>query len=92
MLAAVPGNYQLFVHIDGHGQRLNGDHEPVEGLYPVRFWQQGDVIIDSQTLSTPVNFRPGSYTMFLGFYSGPTRLKVPGSDDDRLAAGQLPVR
>ena len=94
-LAPVPGSYKAFVHVDGRGQRMNGDHDPVDGKYPVRLWDQGDVVVDVQELSVPANYRPGSYTFFVGFYSGNGRLSVvegPKDDADRVSAGVLTVR
>jgi hypothetical protein len=94
-MAPIPGSYKPFVHIDGQGQRLNGDHEPVDGRYPLRLWDEGDVVIDRQELSVPANYRPGPYTIFMGFYAGNNRLTVthgPKDDADRLRAGILQVR
>ena len=36
-LRAVPGEYKIFVHIDGDAQRIHGDHVPVNEQYPVRY-------------------------------------------------------
>ncbi|MBX7195574.1 MAG: glycosyltransferase family 39 protein [Sandaracinaceae bacterium] len=91
----VPGGYQPFLHVDGFGQRLNGDHEPVNGRYPVRMWSEGDIVVDRQELRVPANFPPGDYTFFIGFYSGESRLEVvegPKDDANRVAAGRLRVR
>lgn len=93
--APVPGGYQLFVHIDGAGQRINGDHEPVDGRYPVRLWEPGDIVVDRQRLRVPANYRRGNLTIFVGFYSGQQRLEVvegPADDVDRGRAGILPIR
>jgi hypothetical protein len=53
-------------------------------------------VLDRQTLTVPANYRPGSYTFFIGFYSGNDRLAVtPANLDDgekRLRAGTLIVR
>jgi hypothetical protein len=87
--------YQVFVHIDGHGLRLNGDHEPVDGRYPATLWEPGDVIADMQSLTVPANFRPGDYVMYVGWFSGSNRLEVlsgPNDGVDRVRAGTLPVR
>ncbi len=92
VLDTTPGAYAIFLHVDGHGQRLNGDHEPVNELYPVRYWDKGDIIVDEQSLVVPINFRPGQYAMFIGFYSGGTRLSVQGTADNRCQAGNLTVR
>lgn len=91
----VPGSFQIFLHIDGHGLRLNGDHEPVEGRYPVRLWEPGDVVVDRQTLTVPQNYRPGPYTFYIGFYAGETRLEIRSGGNDgenRVPAGTLMVR
>jgi hypothetical protein len=91
----VPGSFTIFLHIDGHGLRLNGDHEPVEGRYPVRLWEPGDVVVDRQTLTVPQNYRPGPYTFYIGFYAGETRLQITSGGNDgenRVPAGTLLVR
>lgn len=93
--APIPGSYQIFLHVDGAGQRLNGDHEPVEGRYPVRLWDEGDIVVDRQELRVPANFPPGVYTFFIGFYAGESRLDVisgPADEVDRVRAGTLIVR
>jgi 4-amino-4-deoxy-L-arabinose transferase-like glycosyltransferase len=95
VLKNIPGNYKMFVHIDGKGLRLNGDHDPVDGKYPVRLWDQGDIIADRQELEVPAHFRRGQYTIFMGFFSGGTRLKVvegPRDDANRVRSGILRVR
>ena len=90
-----PSGYKVFVHVDGAGNRLNGDHDPVDERYPVRLWDRGDVVLDRQRLSVPGNYRPGEYTLFMGFFSGETRLHVtagPRDEDNRVRAGGLTVR
>ena len=94
VLGNAPPGYEVFVHIDGYGLRLNGDHEPVGGRYPTRVWETGDVIVDAQELSVPPNFRSGDYVIYVGLFSGGKRLEVEsGPDDgvDRIRAGLLPV-
>ncbi|HKP56010.1 MAG TPA: glycosyltransferase family 39 protein [Polyangiales bacterium] len=92
--AGVPG-YKVFVHVDGQGQRIHGDHEPVDGKYPLRLWDPGDVIVDEQKLDVPANFRAGDYTIYMGFYSGESRLKIesgPNDGSDRATAGVLRIQ
>jgi hypothetical protein len=94
-LRAVPGDHKIFVHIDGDGQRIHGDHVPVEERYPVRYWDEGDVIVDRQKLEVPGTFRPATFTIFMGFFVGETRLEVTeGEKDDanRVRAGVLRIR
>lgn len=95
VMSPIPGSYQIFLHVDGQGQRLNGDHEPVEGHYPVRLWDEGDIVVDRQTMRVPANFPPGQYTFFIGFYAGENRLEIvsgPEDDVNRARAGTLVVR
>lgn len=95
VLDRISGNYKPFVHIDRGSQRIHGDHEPVDGKYPVRLWSPSDVIVDRQTVAIPANMRPGTYEIFTGFFSGETRLKVvEGRNDgsDRVRAGTIEVR
>ncbi|MEZ4247449.1 MAG: glycosyltransferase family 39 protein [Polyangiales bacterium] len=95
-LQRVPGSYKIFLHVDGAGNRLNGDHDAVEERYPVRLWDEGDVVLDRQTLTVPANYRPGSYTFFIGFYAGNDRLGITPADLDdgekRMRAGTLIIR
>jgi hypothetical protein len=105
--AMVPniGSYKIFLHIDGHGQRLNGDHDPVSDLYPIARWQQGDIVVDRQELDVAANYPPGTYTIWIGLYAGSHRLQLGElracsagqrsnckDNANRLNAGPLEVR
>jgi 4-amino-4-deoxy-L-arabinose transferase-like glycosyltransferase len=95
VVGRAPSGYQVFVHIDGHGMRLNGDHVPVGGRYPTQLWDHGDVIVDTQELRVPANYPVGDYTIYIGLFSGSTRLEVKSGLDDgdnRVDAGALRVR
>jgi hypothetical protein len=95
VLGRVPSGYKVFVHIDGHGLRLNGDHVPVGGRYPTKLWEKGDVIVDTQELTVPANYRVGEYVIYIGLFSGSKRLEVksgPGDEENRVNAGTLHVR
>lgn len=89
------GVYQSFLHVDTEGQRINGDHDPVDGMYPVRLWNEGDIVVDRQRVSVPATTPPGTYTMYIGFFRGESRLKVlsgPKDDADRVLAGTVQIR
>ena len=89
------GAYQAFLHVDAEGQRINGDHDPVDGMYPVRLWSEGDIVVDRQRVSVPATTPPGTYTMYTGFFRGEARLKVlsgPKDDADRVLAGTIQIR
>ncbi len=93
--APIGGSYQMFVHIDGPGQRIHGDHEPVQGRYPVRLWEPGDVVVDRQELRVPANYTRGALTIYQGFFAGDSRLQIksgPSDGEDRARLGVLNVR
>jgi len=95
VLEKLPVAHKVFVHIDGNGLRLNGDHDPVGGRYPPKLWETGDVVADTQELMVPANFRNGDYDMYVGWFSGANRLKVESDSNDgadRVLAGPLRVR
>ncbi|MGB5810529.1 MAG: glycosyltransferase family 39 protein [Polyangiales bacterium] len=90
-----PRGYEVFVHVDGYGRRINGDHVPIEGSYPFKYWMEGDVVVDPQTLRVPANFPSGDYPIYVGLFKGETRLEVTTGDHDgsnRVHAGNLRVR
>jgi len=86
--------WETFIHIDGHGQRHNGDHETVGGRYPLRFWLPGDTIRDTYELTLEPNFGPGLYDVYFGLFIGSRRLEVQRGkhDDDRIFGGKIRVR
>lgn len=95
VLRAPTRDWRIFVHVDGAGLRLNGDHDPVEGLLPTRQWQVGDTIADTQELSVPSSYPAVDFTLYLGFYSGNDRMTIVSGEhtpDNRAIAGQLSVR
>jgi hypothetical protein len=94
-ISSGPAGYRIFVHIDGRGQRIHGDHDPLDGKYPVRLWDPGDVIVDEQKLDVPASYGRGDYTIYIGFYSGESRLSVESGASDgsnRAVAGVLRIQ
>jgi hypothetical protein len=64
-------------------------------VYPVKLWEEGDIIVDKHRLEVPSTYRPATFTIFMGFYSGDTRLTVnegPRDDENRVRAGALRIR
>ncbi|HMI91838.1 MAG TPA: glycosyltransferase family 39 protein [Polyangiales bacterium] len=95
VIKATPGAHRIFVHVDDNTMRIHGDHDPVDGHYPVRMWDVGDVIVDRHKLEVPASYPGGDYTIYMGFYSGDTRLLVkegPKDDANRVRAGVLRIR
>jgi hypothetical protein len=97
-LSKVTGDYEVFVHVDGMGDRINGDHDPAEGLFPTRYWRPGDFVIDRQKLRIPFFARPSreptAYQMYVGLFRGESRLPLAEGEgnDNRLYGGVLRVR
>jgi hypothetical protein len=87
--------YRVFVHVDGEGKRIHGDHDPVENAYPVTLWEPGDIIVDSHKIDVPASSHAGEYSILMGFYSGDTRLPLrqgPNAGEDRARVGVLRIR
>lgn len=95
VLKHMPSDYKVFLHIDGRGTRINGDHDPLSGQYEMRLWAPGDVIADRHEVKINATSPAGRYQMMMGFFSGRNRLKVtagPMDDADRVKAGALQIR
>jgi hypothetical protein len=90
----VNGEWEMFIHIDGHQRRFNGDHKPMESKYPMSLWQVGDYVVDDYEFALEPNFTPGAYMVYYGFFIGDTRLKVTRGKhhEDRIEGGNLVVQ
>jgi hypothetical protein len=88
-------SYEVFVHLDGPGGRVHGDHKPVDGLYPSNTWNAGDYVIDEVKMRIPAHYAPGTYTLHVGLFQGSHRAEViegKKDNDNRIVAGTLEVR
>ncbi len=72
-------NYEMFIHVDLGGNRLNGDHDPVHGYYPMRNWVPGEIVRDQFDIDVSRADPSGTYHVYLGFFRGDDRLEVVGS-------------
>jgi 4-amino-4-deoxy-L-arabinose transferase-like glycosyltransferase len=83
VLGQVPANYKVFVHIDGAGGRIHGDHDPVGGRYPTQLWRAGDFIVDTHEVKLPLLATgSGRHEVFAGFWRGEQRLRVTAGPQD----------
>lgn len=83
VLQPLGGNYRVFLHFDGTGARINGDHIPLAGKYPTNYWTKGQYITDEHRMSTSrLNQSAGYYQVFTGLW--------PGGDGARLRVSQGP--
>ncbi len=95
---AIAHDYAVFVHLADSGDRVRRqqDRSPVNGTYPTRAWQPGELIVDAYDL--PGETEPGVYSLFVGMYDPATLARVPVYDsngiplrDDRVLLTQVTI-
>jgi hypothetical protein len=95
VLAPMPSEWDMFIHIDGFHRRHNGDHKVCQSKYPMSLWLKDDLIMDDHEFTLEPNFSPGPYTIYFGFFVGDQRLKLksgPSDKDNRVNGGTLRVQ
>jgi 4-amino-4-deoxy-L-arabinose transferase-like glycosyltransferase len=96
VLQPIAGSYRVFVHIDGAGTRVNGDHVPLDGRFPTNYWVPGFYVTDEHLIRPDRNFENvGYYQIYIGMFQGTERMKVlagPSDGDNRAKLGNLSVR
>ena len=96
VLAPIGTSYKVFLHFDGPGARVNGDHVPLDGRFPTQYWTQGTYVIDEYLLKPDHATQPaGTFQLFFGLFSGDKRLKVKeGASDgeNRIRVGSVRVK
>jgi hypothetical protein len=92
--APISGSWKTFIHIDGNRRRFNGDHDTLQGKYPLKLWQKGDFVTDVYAFELEPQFSGGTYEVYFGLFSGDKRLSVRRGrhDEDRIMAGPLLVK
>ncbi len=90
----IPAEWTAFVHFEKDGKRFNADHEPVAGIYPMKLWLAGDVLIDDHPFRLPPNWGPGNCRLLTGFFVGGERINVTEGParDNRVELGTVVVR
>jgi hypothetical protein len=86
VLSRIPSDAEMFIHVDFGGNRINGDHKPVGGKYPMQYWVPGDIIRDVHTMPVSRADKSGDYTVWGGFFRGDDRLKVSPKANDKRAS------
>ncbi len=77
-------SYKMFLHIDQSGNRIHGDHWPLNlktgeegkkcvGCFKSDHWLKGDVVVDVFEVEVPAATPSGAHEIWLGFFT-------PGSD------------
>ncbi len=94
----ISGDWKVFMHFDGPGLRFFGDHEPLEGKYPTRYWTAGTYIVDPHVVPSRETSRlatpSGIYHVWMGLYRGDTRMTVlsgPKDNANRVDLGTVRV-
>jgi hypothetical protein len=72
----IPGDYKMFMHFDGPGGRMHGDHELFKGNFPTSTWQKGDYVKEVFRMKVPLYQTKGEYTVKIGLYNKKGRLKI----------------
>jgi len=84
--------WEAFIHVDFGGNRINGDHDPVEGRFAMNHWIPGEIVRDRYVIDVSSVDKAGTYTVFYGFFRGDDRLELEPSDpEDRMNLGTLVV-
>jgi len=82
-LDGIPANWKLTVKlIRDDGEEIDGNHVPIGGLYPPKFWRKKEYVVDLHRIHIDMHkCRPGTYQLRLGFQAGRKPVPVRGSLD-----------
>jgi len=95
-LAAVPGDYTVFVHLlDAGGAAVaQSDGKPVWWTFPTTQWEPGQYIRDEHILELAADTPRGDYTLAVGMYAAETstRLAVTDAQGASLSNDRIDLR
>ena len=83
----------VFVHLvdDSDDIVAQTDGIPLGGFRPTTSWREGEVLVDTRTLSLPAG-AAGFHRLWIGFYDPETGIRLPvSSNGDFLPDGRLPL-
>ena len=93
--APVEGDYKVFVHLVGEGERIWGQQDSVPAGWrrPTTGWEVGEVIVDEYNLPIRPEAPAGRYTIFIGMYDPATMQRLPLRDEAgrRMPDDRLPL-
>jgi arylsulfatase A-like enzyme len=93
-LAPVPPGWRLFTHFIGSdGRRINADHEPLEGLYPVGRIKPGQWLRDRVRVTLPAAWPAGPLAVDVGLWrrEGRAPARGPHSQADAVRAATVQI-
>lgn len=75
----VDRDYKVFVHLRNAANETvaQADAYPAAGAAPTNTWAEGEVIVDTHTLSVPADVPPGRYRLIIGFYEEASGIRLP---------------
>lgn len=91
--ASVSRDWEIFIHVDGPGSRINGDHKVVGGEFPTTRWVPGDIVVDRHEMSVSLfGDAKGEYVVRLGMFIDDDRMTVsPAVSENRVDVGTIEV-
>ena len=90
----IPGDYKMFMHFDGPGGRMHGDHDVFNGNFPTSIWQKGDYIREVYRKKVPLYQAKGTYTVKMGLFNNKGRLPVkdlPAEEENALTVTETVI-
>ncbi|HUS66818.1 MAG TPA: hypothetical protein VMZ28_19910 [Kofleriaceae bacterium] len=94
----VTKSWKVFVHIDGPGGHISGDHQPLDNICGLTTFRAGDVLLDTFTVD-PEGRTPGRYRVHTGLFTGSagnfTNMKITAGNPDkdmRAPLGEITLR
>ncbi len=95
-------DYTAFVHLFAPGEEAGppaaqSDSPPCGGDYPTSRWEQGEIVVDTRTLTVPADYTANSARLAVGMYLPPLpdRLPITGTraalPDGRLLLTEISI-
>ncbi len=79
-LGAVPKGWRLFTHVvAANGRRINADHEPLEGAFPIGELRRDQYLRDHLSVQLPADWPLGVTTVEMGLWHGGERAPTHGA-------------
>ncbi len=97
VLDTIPDNWKLTVKlVREDGRNIDGDHDPIGGLYPTRLWREGEYVVDKHMLHIDMyECKTGKYKIWLGFEKGSRSIPAVGAGeidkDGRVLLGEVTI-
>lgn len=101
-LASVPPTWKLTVKLIPDGRTpdekaiIDGDHDPIGGLYPPADWRPGEYVQDRHKIHIDMHrSKPGTYGLWLGFTENgrpvPVETTLPSDSRQRVRLGTVEI-